>query len=266
VEKLKLAQNGKPDVRPVEFDFTLQHNVRTHSGVLSRGEIHLGNAPAHLTASYAESGESLVLKGHLAGTGMPVSELISLLPPLDVHLPAGSSLQGGTVGVDATVEGPVAALVSDAAVNINNTKLTGFDLGAKLSFIERLAGIKSSPDTVIQALSARIHAAPVGQTIQDVKLVVPAIGNLEGAGTVSASHALDFKMRATVHTSGMLMAQLGQKGDTAVPFFIQGTSDNPSFQPDLKGIAMEQMKRFESNDAVKKGVDILGGFLGGRKK
>ncbi len=266
VEKLKLAKAGKPDTRPVEFDFALRHSVASHSGTLTKGDIHLGNAPAHVTGTYAEKGDVTSVKMRLNGTGMPVSELLSLLPPLDIQLPAGTSLQGGTAGVDATVEGPLTAITGDASVNVNNTKLTGFDLGTKLNFIEKLAGIKPSPDTVIESLSAKVHDAPEGQTVQSLALVIPAIGNLDGAGTISAAHALDFKMRATVHTSGMLMTALGQKGDTAVPFFIQGTSDNPVFKPDVKGIASEQLKKLQSPDAIRKGVGILGGLLGGRKQ
>jgi len=266
LDKLKLAKAGKPDTRPVEFDFALIHNVRTHTGVLDSGDIHIGNAPAHLTGTYAQQGEAMTAHMHLAGSGMPVSELLSLLPPLDIQLPSGSSLQGGTVAIDAIVEGPVAALVADASLNVSNTKLTGFDLGSKLSTIEKLAGIRSGPDTVIQTLSAKAHAAPEGDTIQDLKLVLPAIGELSGAGTVSPGHVLDFKMRATVHSAGGLVSLLGQGNGMTVPFFIQGTSENPSFRPDMKGIASEQVKRLESNDAVKNAVGALGGLFGGGKK
>jgi hypothetical protein len=261
------AQGDKDDshTRPVEFDFTLLHNVRTHAGILSRGDIHLGNAQAHLTGSYTERGEVTSIRIRLAGSGMPVPELVSLLPPLDIQLPAGSSLQGGTAGIDANIEGPLAALAGDASTTISNTKLTRFDLGAKLNVMETLAGIKASPDTMIEALSAKVHVSPAGQTIQDLKLVVPAIGNLDGAGTISGNHALDFKMRATVHTSGTLMNAIGQKGDTSVPFFIQGISENPSFRPDVKGMANEQVKKLETSAPVKKALDKLGGFLGGKK-
>jgi AsmA protein len=267
VDKLKLSKTGKPAARTVQFDFAVAHNVRTHSGVLSRGDVHLGSALAHLTGNYAEQGESMTMRMHLAGTSMPVPELLTFLPPLDIRLPAGSSLQGGTAALEAVANGPVAALVADGTMDVNNTKLTGFDLGSKLSTMEKLAGIKTSPDTVIQTLHAKIHSAPEGQTVQDLKLVLPAIGEVDGAGTVSVNHALDFKMRATVHTSGTLLAALGPKGDTTVPFAIQGTSENPTFKPDMKAIATEEVKRIESVTGAKSAVGgILGGFLGGGKK
>jgi AsmA protein len=265
VEKLKLAQNGKPDARPVEFDFSLLHNVVTHTGTLSRGDMHVGGAVAHLTGSYAEQGESMAIKMHLAGSGMPVGELLSLLPPLDIRLPAGSSLQGGTAAVDATVAGPLATLVTDASMNVNKTTLVGFDMGSKLNFMEKLGGIKGSPNTVIDAMNANVHAAPEGQTIRELKLVIPALGNLDGSGTVSATHALDLRMRATVHTPAVIAALGQQRGDTAIPFFVRGTSENPSFEPDVKGIANEQVKKLETNPQVKNALGVLGGFLGGKK-
>ena len=57
-DKLKLAKDGTPANRPVEFDFTLDHNLRNRSGQLHRGEIKIGSAVAHLTGTYADEGES----------------------------------------------------------------------------------------------------------------------------------------------------------------------------------------------------------------
>ena len=45
-------------------------------------------------------------------------------------------------------------LVSSGSLSIENARLAGFDLGAKMSTIERLAGIKTGPNTEIQVLSA----------------------------------------------------------------------------------------------------------------
>jgi len=57
-EQLKLARNGSPVREPVEFDFALGHDLRKRAGVLRRGEIHIGGAPANLTGSCAAQGES----------------------------------------------------------------------------------------------------------------------------------------------------------------------------------------------------------------
>jgi hypothetical protein len=58
---------------------------------------------------------------------------------------------------------------------------------------------------------------------------------------VAPNDALDFQMRAAVHTSGGVMAALGQKGDTSVPFTISGTASNPVFRPDMKAIVNQKL-------------------------
>jgi len=55
-------------------------------------------------------------------------------------------------------------------------------------------------------------------------------------------------MRVTLHTSGAAMAAIGHKGDTSVPFFVQGTSSNPAFRPDMKGIASGEVKSIASGE------------------
>ena len=87
-----------------------------------------------------------------------------------------------------------------------------------------------------------------------------------GQRFTSATHALDFKMRATLHTSGAVMAVLGAKGDTSVPFTVKGTSSNPSFEPDVKGIAAEKLKSLESSETGKAATSLIKGLSGGGKK
>ena len=105
-EKLKLAKNGTPATRPVEVDFSVQHDLRKHSGTVNQGDIHIGSALAHLTGTYAEQGESMTVNMKLSGPGMPVQELEALLPALGVVLPAGTTLQGGTASANLSMEGP----------------------------------------------------------------------------------------------------------------------------------------------------------------
>src|SRR5258708_31906875 len=99
-----------------------------------------------------------------------------------------------------------------------------------MAFVEALAGIRANPDTEIQTLGASVHYGPEGGGVEDLKLVVPSIGNLDGAGTISPSNELLFQMRATVRAM-------------AVPFKVQGPATDPSFRPDVKGIATEELKK-----------------------
>ena len=258
-EKLKLGKKGTPATRPVEFDFGALHDLQKHSGTLRRGDIHIGGATAHLTGTYAEQGESMVLNMTLAGRAMPVPELETLLPALGVVLPSASRLEGGTASVMLAMEGPADKLVTSGSLALNNTSLTGFDLPKKMATIEKLAGIKGGPDTEIQTLSANVRVAPDGASMQDMKLAVPAIGDMAGAGTVSPANDLDFKMSATVHTSGPLAVF----GNTPIPFTVQGTCADPVFRPDLKAVAKEQVKRVEGGLGKAAG-ELLKGRLSGK--
>jgi AsmA protein len=266
VDRLKLAMNGVPAKEPVEFDFALEHDMRKRAGVLRRGEIRIGNAPASLTGTYAPQGDSTAVNMNLSGPEMTVPQLAAMLPPFGVELPAGSSLQGGTAHARLMFSGRVEALVLDGSLGLNNTRLTGFDLGSKMSTIERLAGFKTGPDTEIQAFSATVHKAPDGASVQDIKFVAPALGDLSGAGTVSPSQALNFKMRATLHTGGAALAMLGAKGDTGVPFVIEGTASHPVFRPDMKAFVVGEVQSLDKNNLGKAAGSWLGGLLGKKKK
>jgi AsmA protein len=265
-ERMKLAKDGSPARRPIAFDFAVGHDLQKRSGVLSRGDIRIGAAAASLTGTYIQRGESTVLKMNLAGSSMPVPDLVEMLPALGVVLPAGSSLQGGTASARLALAGPTNQTVTSGAVGLSNTRLAGFDLGSKLSTIVKLAGLPVARDTDIQTFSADIRISPDGTRAENFKLIAPAIGELNGAGTVSVEHALDFKMRATLHTSGGVMAVIGQKGDTSVPFFIVGTSSNPIFRPDVRSITSDQIKSLKESGLGKRASGLLDGIFGRRRR
>jgi AsmA protein len=160
IDKLKIAKNGTPSTRAVEANFSVEHDLRKHSGIVQEGDFHIGTAVAHLTGSYAEQGESMVLNLKLSGLGMPVQELEALLPALAITLPSGTSLKGGTASADLSMEGPADRLVTTGLLSLNNTQLVGFNLLKRMAAIEELAGIKEGLDTEIRVLSADIRWTP----------------------------------------------------------------------------------------------------------
>jgi hypothetical protein len=267
-EKIKLVRGGSPAGRPVEFDFTTAYDLGNRSGALSRGDVHIGSAQASLTGTFAIRGESAVLNMNFYGPTMPVSELEAMLPAVDIVLPKGSSLQGGSAGARLNVQGPTDRMVASGAIGLRNTRLAGFNMGSAMSTVAKFAGIQAGSNTDIQTFSTNIRMAPEGMNADNIQLIVPALGSMTGAGTISASHALNFTMRATVQIAGGVMSVIGQSGGTTVPFFIQGTSSDPVFRPDVKGMAAASSKKVEQMgiDAVKKQSGILGGFLDGLKK
>ncbi|MCE5308165.1 MAG: AsmA family protein [Acidobacteriales bacterium] len=266
---LKLARNGTPARRTVEFDFVNGHDLRTKAGKLQSGDIRVGAAKASLAGTYAERGDDLVLDMKFAGTKMPVPELAELLPPLGIALPRGSRLEGGTATTAFTVQGPSDHIVADGAVSFDKTRLANFDLGTKMTMIQQLAGMKTGPDTDIEVLSTKLKYTSQGTAVDSLHLIAPGIGELNGGGTVSASNALDFKMSATLQTT-----RLALLSKTAVPFFIQGTATDPVFKPDVQGLAKTQTKALIQSEAQKRLGDkagaaatgILDSLFGGKKK
>ena len=242
-EHLKLATDGQPAKPVLEFDFALAHDLVKHGGALQRGDLHIGSGLAHLTGTYREKGDTDVLGMKFSGAQMPVPELAALLPPLAIKLPAGSSLQGGTATANFTVEGPADKLVTTGSLALNKTRLAGFDLGAKMSAIEQLAGMKGGPDTDIETFASDLRMAPEGIAVTNLHFLAPAIGELSGGGTVSPADALDFKMSATLHTSGAV-AILSK---AAVPFRIEGTEENPIFKADAKALVKSEVQSLKQN-------------------
>jgi AsmA protein len=258
--QLKLAKNGKPATKTVSFDFAINHNLRQRSGALTRGEVHIGKAKAELTGTYSEANNATVLHMKLAAPGMEVQELAAMLPALDIVLPQGSSLKGGTASANVTVDGPSDKLVADATVALQKTRLAGFDLGSRMNTVARLTGIKISPDTDFDNIGASVHSDPGGMKVEKISVIAPAIGELTGAGSISPANALNFKMRAQLHT-GALLDAVNPSGNTTVPFFIQGTSSQPKFVPDVKGlvsgIAQQKLAPLTQTDIGKQATGIM---------
>jgi hypothetical protein len=93
-----------------------------------------------------------------------------------------------------------------------------------------------------------------------MRLVVPAIGELNGAGNVSPSKALDFRMRASVQASIIPAAAR----NVPIPFTVQGTCSDPVFRPDVKGLLKEEVNA--QKDQLKKAAGgLLRGLLGGKQ-
>jgi AsmA protein len=263
-EQLKLARNGSPAARAAEMDFSLGHDLRTRIGALSRGDIHIGAAQGSLTGTYVIRGDAVNVNMNFYGPTMAVGDLAAMLPAVGITLPAGASFQGGAAGARLAVQGPADRLVATGGLAVNNTRLAGFDMTGKMSPVVRLAGIQTGPATDIQALTANLRMAPEGLTATNIHLTVPSIGAIAGAGTVSASHVLNFAMRANIQNAGGILGVLGPLGNVGnVPFFILGTASDPIFQPDMNGIANERIRTMQDmgNEAVKKASDIFGGLM-----
>jgi len=226
---LKVAQKGSPAGRPVDLTYAVVHNLAKEDGRITQGDVAMGKAVAHLTGTYDAHGRVTVINMKLNGQKMPVDDLEAMLPALGVVLPPKASLKGGDLNTDLDIVGPVDKLVTTGTIRLENSSLANFDLGSKMSSIAALAGKQTGNDTTIQNFSSEVRVAPEGTQANNINLTVPSIGILTGAGTVSPANELAFKMNAAL-------------GGLGIPFAIQGTTADPKFVPDVKGMATGMLK------------------------
>ena len=236
---LKVAEKGSPAGKPVELKYAVVHDLAKQEGSITQCDIAMGKAVAHLTGTYDARGKVTAVNLKLNGEGMPVDDLEAMLPALGVVLPPKSQLKGGDLNTNLTITGPVDRLVTSGTIRLENSSLANFDLGSKLAAVSALAGKKTGNDTTIQNFSSDVRVAPEGTRADNLNLTVPAIGVLTGAGTVSPANELAFKMNASV-------------GGVGIPFTIAGTTSDPKFAPDVKGMATGLLKGLFGGSSNKK--------------
>ncbi len=229
VANLQVVQKGSPAGEPVRVNYTMIHDLAKQSGTIPQCEIAMGKAIAHVTGTYDAHGTITSVDLKLDAPAMPVDDLEAMLPALGIVLPPKATLKGGTLTASMTLAGPVNELVTVGSVKLENSTLANFNLGSKMAAISTLGGKKTGEDTMIQNFSSDVRVAPEGTKADNINLNVPSIGVVTGAGTVSPANALDFKMKADV--SGM-----------GIPFSVAGTTADPKFEPDVKGIATGMLK------------------------
>jgi AsmA protein len=276
--KMVFSPKGSPAPKNITIKHTVNVDLDKQVMNIAQGDIGIGSAKAQLTGTVAAQGETQVANLKLNAPGMSVDELESMLPSFGIVLPSGSQLKGGTLTTDLSIVGPVDKLVIAGPVKLANTKLANFDLGSKLGALSSFAGkAVSNPDTSIQNFSLDAKQSPAGTQASNINLTVPAIGVITGAGTVSPAGALAFKMLANLHggmAGGLTEVAAIGSGKNGIPFAIEGTTSNPKFIPDMKGIvggvaqgALGQAMNGGAGKAVPpEAVNALGGLLGKKKK
>ncbi|HYM77892.1 MAG TPA: AsmA family protein [Candidatus Dormibacteraeota bacterium] len=232
---LQVSQKGSPAGRPVDVKLAIVHNLVKETGDVTQGDVSMGKAVAHLTGTYDARGKVTSVNLRLNGEKMSVDDLEAMLPAFGVVLPPKATLKGGDLNVNLTSTGPVDKLVTTGTIKLENSQLANFNLGQKMAAISALAGKNTGNDTTIQNFSSDVKMSPAGTVASNINLTVPSMGVVTGDGTVSPANELAFKMKADV--SGM-----------GVPFGITGTTSDPKFTPDVKGIA----------------TGLLNGVLGGQ--
>ena len=280
VNKVKVVANGSPASVPVNVDYATAYELASQKGNLTQGDVHIGKALAHLTGAYDIAGASPTLQMKMNGQGMPVADLEGILPAVGVALPTGAKLESGSLDLALAISGPVDKLVITGPVNLSNGKIAGFSLSSKLGALGSFTGLGGKgggSDTEIQKLSADLRQDPSGTQANNLIVVVPSIGTVTGTANVSASGQLNCKMSAKlaggIGTMTSAMTSFGNKNaqSNGIPFTITGTTSNPVFLPDVKGMAGNMAKGLGGNvpgaagGAAGAATGALGGLFGKKK-
>jgi AsmA protein len=241
--QLQLVANGSPTPNPVNISYTVNHNLDARSGQINDLSINTGGVALHVKGTYAMTGPQVTLALQLAAPNLPINQVEALLPAAGVRLPSGSSLQGGTLTANLAITGLATAPTISGPIEVDNTKLAGFDLSSKIGGLKPASG--SQGGTQIQTVRANVNSSSQGTRIDNLYASVPQLGTATGDGTVSPQGALNFQMVAKINANSGALAGLtsvgggvlGQAVSTAaangIPVHIAGTTTNPVIQADL---------------------------------
>jgi AsmA protein len=242
--RLQLVANGSPTPNPVDISYTVNHNLDARSGQVNDLGIKTGGVTVHVNGTYAMTGPQVTLALHLAAPNLPINQVEALLPAAGVRLPSGSSLQGGTLTANLAITGPATAPTISGPVEVDNTRLAGFDLSSKIGGLKPASG--SQGGTQIQTVRANVNSSSQGTRIDNLYASVPQLGTATGAGTVSPQGALNFQVVAKINANSSALSGLTSVGGgvlgqavsaaaaNGIPVHITGTTTNPVIQADLQ--------------------------------
>lgn len=243
---LKLARSGTPAAQPVDIDYAVSENLRTRAGQVSTLNLHAGSAAVRVAGTFQFAPETIDLNLHLSAPSVPIDQLDTLLPAAGVRLPSGSALRGGTLTASLAITGPATAVHLSGPVQVDNTRLTGFDLGSRVRGLHLLSRTVGGTD--IQTFRADVDSTPQGTQLTNIYGSFPQVGTATGEGTVSSSGALDFHLIGKLSGSSRLGAVADDAANalggivggilhgavtSGIPLTITGTASDPSIQANL---------------------------------
>ncbi|MGH9731722.1 MAG: AsmA family protein [Candidatus Acidiferrales bacterium] len=243
------------------FPFTF--DAKTPSG----GKLNLAGSVGPIGSGDAEK---MPFNGQLKVNGVPSQDVENLLAVLGYALPQGSSLKGGTIKANLALHGPLERMVTQGPVELSNVTLAGFSLASKLAGALGQTGSATGNDTLIKVASSNLRYASDGVRADSVNIVIPMIGGVTGAGTVSPNNDLNFRLLAKLDGSSPL-AQLtklpffSQGG--GLPFRIEGSASSPRVIPDIAGFGgLKGLTKTPLNQLKVPDQSQLQGIVGGLLK
>ena len=252
---LKLRKGAAAAQQPIDLAYSGTHVLKQNSGVIQDASITLGGSAIHVTGTYqsvVDGAQDPLLDLKMAGQGLPIDNLQSLMTAVGVRLPNNAVLKGGTLGLNVTIKGPPRDLTIVGNIAADKTEMVGFDVGSKIHGIAALSGVKTGDTTSIENLRATVRITNAGVTVSNIDATITEMGELNGSGTVSAADQLDFNLTVQVASAkgigkvgvGLLTALNGSNSNGAkgVPMRVVGTPDEPVITADVGGVVGKKAK------------------------
>ncbi len=285
IENLKLRKGAAAAPKPLDLTYSGTHRVKEDSGQIDDATVKVGDAEIHASGTYSAAAPSQagasskasaaggrgkasvpgaadpLLNLKISGQNLPIDELQSLMTAAGVRLPNGSKLRGGALSMNLAVAGPAKSLVITGPIAMDNARLVGFDVGSKIHGIASLSGVKTGDTTEIQRLQVNVRVTNGGILANDIYAVIPALGELNGKGTISAANQLDFDLVAKVTSASgagkvgvSLLSALngGSEKKSGVPLRIKGTPYDPYITADVGGVMKKTTRPITSIFGKKK--------------
>ena len=241
--------------------FPFQFDAKTPAG----GKINLTGTLGPIGNN---DGSRIPFTGTSKAEKVPAQDIQNLLAVLGYALPQGSNLKGGTINSTLTLRGPLDRFVAEGPVQLSGVTLAGFSLASKLAGALGQSGSQISKDTLIKVAEGGLRYGPQGVDANNLNVEIASVGSVTGAGTVSASNALNFKLLAKLDGASPLarftQLPIFSKGG-GIPFRVQGTASNPQIMADVPGLSKTPLNQLKLPQTGKLG-GIIGGLLNKKKK
>jgi AsmA protein len=232
---------GRPSPKVITIRNQVEVDLSTQSLKITQSDISVGNAKFQMTGTIQRQGERGVLSLRLTGKNVPIDDLQAVLPSVPVRLPEGSHLRGGTLSINFTITGPLNSPVVSGPVQVADTTLVGYNLGAQIGSVASFAGKAiSKPDTYLRSMSCDTTATLAGSTSTNIQADIPSVATSTGFGTANPDGTIHYEI-LSYPTSGVAgglikMSSVGS-GKGAIPIEIEGTVAHPIYVTDTKAAA-----------------------------
>jgi AsmA protein len=251
MEHLQLRKGARPAPNPIDLHFNVTHSLQDNTGKVQDATVNMGKVAIHLSGDYRLRAENPSVNFALEGQRLPIDELQAFLTASGVKMPNGAVLRGGTLNVTLAIKGPANALLISGPAEMNDSQLVGFDLGSKIHGIAALSGLKTGDTTNIEKLQLKFRTTNAGTQLDDIYAIIPAMGELEGSGTISPATDLDLQLTVKVNSAAGigkvgvgLLTKLNKLAHPAgkepaakgVPMTVRGTESDPIITADVRGL------------------------------